>query len=458
MSRRLPPSLFVLLAALTALALFAPVALAAGPSSSSASSTSEPYVALKGAPGPGPSRYDRVWVRKIGPSNAKRVLVLVPGLNGGSGNFRVIGRDLVKRVKDLQVWALDRRESAFEDQSGFLSSDPERAYDYYLGFRYHQVSAAEAPFVREWGLAVQLADLRRVVRAARDGGRRQVILGGHSAGASTAAAYAAWDFGGRPGYRDLTGIVLIDGGTGVGGKSLSVAKATREKQKIDTGSPFLDLFGAGIPSLNGVFAELVNLYGRAAPNAPSRLQEFAPLSAAGLAPRERVTNLGLVGSIFDAESSPSALALLHIHAGRLASGSDPHGWVGGEFTPLRRFVEIFRPVRGGKLAPGGAEWYWPRRLGLDLGGAGSLVRTKTSDYLGLRTWHGAQIDVPLYAFETGLTKGGVIAGARSLVRHSRIPRSTLVSDPRFAHLDPLAASPDRNTFLRTVVPFLKRLG
>ena len=27
-----------------------------------------------------------------------------------------------------------------------------------------------------------------------------------------AVAYAAWDFGGHPGYRDLNGLVLIDGG------------------------------------------------------------------------------------------------------------------------------------------------------------------------------------------------------------------------------------------------------
>ena len=39
-----------------------------------------------------------------------------------------------------------------------------------------------------------------------------MYLGGHSAGASTAVAYAAWDFAGRPGFRDLSGLVLIDGG------------------------------------------------------------------------------------------------------------------------------------------------------------------------------------------------------------------------------------------------------
>ena len=50
-----------------------------------------------------------------------------------------------------------------------------------------------------------------------------MILGGHSAGASTAVAYAAWDFGGHPGYRDIDGLVLIDGGL-LG----SFAEATRK--------------------------------------------------------------------------------------------------------------------------------------------------------------------------------------------------------------------------------------
>ena len=44
-----------------------------------------------------------------------------------------------------------------------------------------------------------------MVRKARAGGRRKVILGGHSLGASTTVAYAAWDFNGRPGYKDLAG-------------------------------------------------------------------------------------------------------------------------------------------------------------------------------------------------------------------------------------------------------------
>src|ERR671938_236530 len=76
-------------------------------------------------------------------------------------------------------------------------------------------TAAEAPYAREWGLGLQLEDLRRVVRRARAGGRRQVLLGGYSVAASMAAAYAAWDFSGRPGYRDIDALLLLDEGAGV---------------------------------------------------------------------------------------------------------------------------------------------------------------------------------------------------------------------------------------------------
>ena len=59
----------------------------------------EPYRAVKGAPGPGPSQYDKVYVQRFGSSKAKRVLVLVPGFLGGAGDFRLIARDIVRRVK-----------------------------------------------------------------------------------------------------------------------------------------------------------------------------------------------------------------------------------------------------------------------------------------------------------------------------------------------------------------------
>lgn len=188
--------------------LLAAVVLLSGAAPASAATFTVP-----GVPAAGPSKYDRVLVERFGPADARRVLVLSPGFQGGAGDFALIGPELVRRVPGLQVWAVDRRTQAFEDPSGFASGDPQRAFDYYLGGGgFKPVAGADVPYVREWGLPTAMGDLNRVVRRARAGGRREVILGGHSLGASLTVAYASWDFRGRPGHRDLDGMVLIDGG------------------------------------------------------------------------------------------------------------------------------------------------------------------------------------------------------------------------------------------------------
>ena len=40
----------------------------------------------------GPARYDRVSYERFGPASAKRVLILVPGTQGGAGDFSSSGR------------------------------------------------------------------------------------------------------------------------------------------------------------------------------------------------------------------------------------------------------------------------------------------------------------------------------------------------------------------------------
>ena len=188
-----------------------------------------------------------MFVQRFGSPKAKRVLVLVPGFVGGAGDFRLIARDIVKRVPGLQVWAFDRRSQAFEDTSGFAGGDPAKAEDYYLGFKYKRVVGKDVPFVGRWGLKQSLEDLRRVVRKARAGGRRKVILGGHSLGASTTVAYAAWDFNGRPGYKDLNGMVLIDGGLLGTFSSASRHAGSCRAEGIREGEVFADLRRARHP-------------------------------------------------------------------------------------------------------------------------------------------------------------------------------------------------------------------
>jgi hypothetical protein len=430
--------LVVVLGVLASLAVCAPAAAV------------DRYVPMKGAPAPGPARYDRVWVQQLGPRDAERVVVLMPGTNGGAGSLTPVARDIVRRVPRTQVWIVDRRQQAFEDTSVFARRDPDAALDYYLGIKYRRVLGEDARFAAEWGLSVQLADLRRVVRRAARGGR-EVVLGGQSAGASMAVAYAAWDFGGRPGWRDLAGLVLIDGGLLGSFAEAGLARARRELRDIRGGDVFLDLLGIGIPEIASIFAQVGALFAYERPDAPSTLQTF-PLLPEMFKPSVRVTNEAQLGYAFDESSSPEALALIHVRAGRLAAAGDPRPWRDGELTPIRRFARAFSANR-----PNATEWYYPRRLLLDIDAASDLRMNGAARFLGLRLRHGRAIDLPLYAYGSDLTDGAVARGARRLARFSRIEEFAIVDDTTASHLDPVAAAARRNRFLRTVVPFLRRI-
>jgi hypothetical protein len=289
------------------------------------------------------------------------------------------------------------------------------------------------------------------VLAARRGGRRQVILGGHSLGGATAMAYASWDFRGRPGYSDIDALMLIDGALDSAGDELTADQARERKAAIDTGDPFADLLGLGLPWAAGAFAEVGALYARAAPRAPSVLQEY-PLLPDRFKPPFRVTNAGLAGYAFDQTTAPPELGLLQVRVGQLAEAGDPRGWVDGENGSVRRLALTF-----GSEPANGVEWYFPRRLSLDLQAAAAMRSTPASRVLGLRMRHARRVNVPLFAFGTDFTDGGVTTAARRFARSARIPRATFAQAQLFTHLDPLTASPARNFFLATAVPFLQRV-
>ena len=433
--------------AAAALLLLVPAAASAGPP-----------VSVRGAPGPGPARYDRVSYERFGPASAKRVLILVPGFQGGAGDFSLVGPEIAERVKGLQVWAYDRCTQAFEDHTGFATGDPDRAFRYYLrgeaigSRKFAPVNGASVPFVREWGLRLALEDLRAVVQRARRGGRK-VILGGHSLGASMAVAYAAWDFGGHAGHRDLSGLVLIDGGLLGRRTSPQLAGVRQRLAALRQGDPFLDLLGIKLPWASGVFSGLAGLYTRVAPGARATLVDYPAIPPA-LRPPFPVTNEAGLGYAFDSSTSPAALSLIHVQAGRLAPSGDPRPWQDGEVSPIRNVAKLFArsPVDA-------AEWYFPNRLRLDVDGASSLGRNAVTKELGLRVYHRRTIRLPLYAIQTDLSNGRVLRGARRLAAGSRIPtrRVRLVDARRTnSHLDPLTAAPARSAFLKSVIPFLRR--
>jgi pimeloyl-ACP methyl ester carboxylesterase len=365
-----------------------------------------------------------------------------------------VARDLAEQVPGLQVWALDRREEAFEDHSAFQAGDLAAIKNYYLSFKYKR--PGNTAYVADWGLAVQTEDLRRVVMKAAAGGKRRVVLGGHSRGASQVAAYAAWDFKGRPGYRDLAGMVFIDGGLlgfiGTGTAQpytrASALKAVRDARK----QPFNDVLGLGIPAIAQIFGQVVGTFAFKDPDSASALQNEA-LVPQYLKRDFPVTNEAFMGTIFDATYAPPSFAALRAHSGELAPEGDPRAWVSGEQTPIKRFSAAWAGE-----APDFAEWYYPQRLIIDVSGANPMRRDPASTALGLRLFHTRAIDTPLYAYQTDLTGGRVLAGAKRLIARSRIRTKTLVSDDKASHLDPILADPTQNTFLQTVVPFLKEIA
>ncbi len=435
-------------------------------------SVPESVLTVATPPVPGtPTRYDRVQVRRFGSPSASHVLVLVPGTNGGAGDFDLVAPYLVDHVPDLQVWSEMRREGALQDESVVRSTlagrtTPTQMFDYYLGWisdpaithHYQPLRAADYPFVAGWGLAVAMNDLHAVIVRAGDGGRRSVTLGGHSLGGTEAAVYAAWDFAGTAGYRDINGILCIDGCAGAAGAfgaPPTLASVQAQIAQLGVKGPWLDLLGVGLPWATGAFSEIGAVTAYRDPTGPATTFEHFALLPAEFKPPVPVTNAAQLGYAFDYKTSPPGLKLIQVHSGHVATTGDPAGWVDTGITPIANVVDAFAQT---PLAA--AEWYYPERLSIDAGAAASLQQTVAATYLGLRLLHTAQVDVPLYAFQTALggTNNAVADSARAFASASRIPSVTVVSRTgTYSHLDPLLATPARNAFLQSVVPWLTRV-
>ncbi|MER5428423.1 alpha/beta fold hydrolase [Streptomyces sp. NPDC002588] len=415
----------------------------------------EPYLPLPVGDGGGPAGTDRVHVLKVGPDTARTVLVLVPGMFGAANDFRLLARDLVAALPGIQVWAFDRREENLADRSGFTGADPA---GYYLDGHYRSQDPAASAFAADWGLARTVADLDTVVKAAAHGGRRRVVLGGHSWGATTAMAYAAWDFDGRPGYRDLAALVLVDGGVrgafdGTGQPVANSPEEVRERlAAIDGGAVFdLTLSAVGLgarPESTQIWYQLAGWYAHRDPDGPSVLQPRMPDA---LRPPVPVTNAALLGTLVDTGFGwPNDIS---VHSGHLTDGGGVHGWTDTGITPIGRVAEAY----AGGPVPAVWEWYWPARLSVDLDVTDPYADTGLARSLGLRLLHAGDLDTPLYAFQTSYAEGTVVSAAREVVAGSRIPYATYETDGGMNHLDPLFAAPAHNTLTRTLAPFLARL-
>jgi hypothetical protein len=269
------------------------------------------------------------------------------------------------------------------------------------------------------------------------------------------AIYATWDFSGRPGHEFVDGLVLIDGGALGTFTRVPTSRQLTERLAAIRKQPFADIVGVGLPLAQGVFTHVAGLLAFKDPLGRSPFADFALLPQR-FKPAFPTTNRAGLGYAFDQTTSPQELGLIHLRAGDLAAAGDPRDWVSGEVSPIDRVAEFWaqNPVNG-------VEWFFPQRLALDVDAAHDLRRNAASRRLKLRTWHLGDVDVPLYAFQTDLTDGRVLRGARRFIERSDVPRSRSVLVDRTSstsHLDPLTAAPQTNDFLKTVVPFLRRVA
>ena len=406
----------------------------------------ERYEAVGGAPAA-----QAPHVLKIGNVGASRVLVMVGGREGGAGALRSFGRDLAEAAPDLQVWSVDRREQNLADLSGFAKG-PQEATDYYLGGRYR--TPADPAAAAGWGLAVLVHDLREIVRAAADGGRRQVVLGGISVGANAVLNYAAWDFDGAPGYGDLAGLVLADGGvydaySGAGmefGLTLEAAKGWRA-QIEQSGAVFetatSEATGLGdLPESAAIWLQLTALHALADPHGVSALVPHLP---EGVRPSGQVTNMGLFGRLLDAADRHPSYS---VHAGLPTDDGD---WADGGPTSLSAVAEAFAGPE-----PGAWVWYTLNRVMLDYVATIDFTQSEITDYLGLPIRHTTDIDVPLYAFQSGLTGGTVGQAAKRVAASSKIGEATVHSDFDLSHQDLMYARWADNKFLQTLAEWASR--
>jgi hypothetical protein len=436
-------------------------------------------------------------------SPVRAVVIAMPGFLGGAGSFDPLARALVRRSAaagtPVEVWSLDRRSNQLEDLRGMdladAMRDPEIAADYYLrnavtidgqSFAgYRNANDPALSYMAEWGLASTLRDLRAVVARVASS-RTHAVLLGHSLGASIVEAYAAWDFDDSPGFRSIAGLVLVDGvasgqavsetawrmggGAAPGGFASTGVDVLRQR-----GPWFVALPVLGVRAL--VVSEIVARRAALAPDGIVRDEErdevFRLLLGVNDVPP--LTNGAALGFAFDDTSCPLAFARMSIGTpvGPLrmqpnlfgggeqvsvpSSATEMYRWLDAAQTMPREFTPLANAAAAWATTPSNfGEWYFPTRLGLDVSAVGNLSLARDSWQVreGIRTMHGAEIDVPVMGISAALVgrsdafdrvRERVASTLGSDLPAGGAPRSSPMAFramhvSRMTHLDPLTGA------------------
>ncbi|MBB5233567.1 alpha/beta hydrolase [Deinococcus budaensis] len=424
------------------------------------------------APGTPPDLNASITVR-YGPARPRAVLLLMPGFLGGAGSFDRLARQLAALDPGLAVWAVDRRANLLEPQAQLAAADPaELARIVQRGLPVR--TPASLGFLQGWGLDLTLRDWRAAVLEAR-ALTPDVFLGGHSLGGVLAGLYAAYDFGGTPGWQDLRGLVLLDGVPG------QAAFQPLTRQQYEEGyfnralpvrapglnalarQPYVDSFFFG-PTLASRAAAQARL-AASDPGAPAPaggLTRYpATALAAGLTQLEgRYSLLPFLavrtGQATNARTLPNPLPRLlgAARAGEFILGArDPARPVGWQADPAAPTDPLDFVRRYWTPLADYAEWYFPQRLTLDVNAANLGTRGSPFEQ-ELRVWHGAEVPLPIL----GLAAEGGLTRPEDYTRYAATTLGALTTHtlPGAAHLDITAARGD--TVARWILEWLGRLA
>lgn len=407
---------------------------------------------------------------RYGPARPRAVLLLMPGYLGGAGSFDRLARQIVALDRGVAVWAVDRRANLLEDQAALAQADRARL-EALVRTGLPVRPARDLGFLRDWGLDTTLRDWRAAVLEAR-ALTPDVFIGGHSMGAGLAGLYAAYDFEGQPGYRDVRGLVMLDGTPDLlHGREVSAQDYRRgfwstlgPVAGLDSLSraPYVDTFyfGPKLASRADAQAQLAQLF----PQAAAPPGGLTPLPATNLA-----------AAMLQLEQRYALLPFLAVRSGKATNSLEQN-------NPLPRLLgaeedarTVVGPQSTGRLigwqsdprAPTDAhdfvsrfwtpladmvEWYFPQRLTLDVSAASA--DTRGTPMQALRVWHTAEVTTPVLgiAAEAGVTRESdyLRYGAQLL------GRTTVKTLPDAAHLDIVTARGDQ--VARWILEWMRGFG
>lgn len=399
---------------------------------------------------------------RLGDAAVDKVLVLVPGFQGGAGTFDYMARRVVRRTNGKTVvWAVDRRSNALEDQTGLdaaeAAGDADVAKDYYfhgkeidgktfagfLDYRKNDIS-----YMSEWGIKVQVEDIDALVsEAARRYPKAAIFLGGHSLGGSIVPIYAAWDFGDRAGFERLSGLLLFEGAP-----SPQPAGDIPDQTEYETTGPPGGITAVGLQNLRSgnplssipfvssdlfVTSEILAMRTSTLFGDPTGLNPDGDLNKTffgllfGLSTIPPMTNRAALGFGYDKHFEPLAFVRASLgqpvgpigpnpRAGLFAGalGIDPstllapvdasamYDWDPTEEDGAPSPTNIEDMARALFVGPSNfIEWYFPSRLTLDVGVTASLNVQPTGDWraeaYGLEVTQNGRVDLPVFAVAGG---------------------------------------------------------